>query len=619
MVSVLSSLKQDGSDIFDHLFDGIDFGAFQTLGVSQTFPAILSPSICSPDRASSDTDGGQTVLYAPDGASASAAAGGGSGGGTISTTAATTGSPFVIKISWDSSVSSAPSGFTTAVLSAAQYLESQFTDAVTVNISIGWGEVNGTSLGSYALGESESYLSSYSYSSLRSAVANDSTSADDQSVAASLPSAAPVSGKFWTTTAQAKALGLSPANGTATDGFIGFSNSLPFTFNNNTGVAAGTYDFNGVALHEMTEVMGRMLFTGGTVAGYANSYTLLDLLHYSGAGTQDFSASAPGYFSVNGGNTNLGDFNTSAGGDAGDWASSMGYNAFDAFSSSGVVNPATTNDLREIDAQGWNRAGIATESPITSGLATAQGPSGLAAGAALASVVQIGLPAGDNYSYILGGSGAGSFVLNTANNAATLAAGSGGVAGGANGSLYGLTITPTDTTTGMTGPSGPLDVIIGAAGGDSVNVATLTRALGTATPTFVYGLAGNDTLNGSGMTGKLFLDGGAGADQMTGGSGINRYLYGATSDSNASAMDTITNFAAAKDLIDFSGLGVALTYAGKLTGTTLAANSIGWQVSNRTTYIYADTTGVSENLSATNMKIALMGSLSLTSGNFAHL
>lgn len=561
----------------------------------------------------------QAVLYAPDGGGSAArpsgaGGGGGKGGGGGPTPSSS--SPLMINITWDSSVQSAPSGFTAAVTAAAQYLESQLVDPVTLNISVGYGEVNGTSLGSNVLGESESYLSSYSYSSLRSALAAGATSADDQSAVASLPASAPVGGQFWTTTAQAKALGLAAATGTSTDGYIGFSSSLPFTYNDSSGIASGTYDFNGVALHEMTEVMGRMLFTGATVAGYANSYTLLDLMHYSSAGTRNFLASTPGYFSVDSGQTNLGDFNTASGGDAGDWSSTMGYNSFDAFSSSGIVNPVTTNDLREIDAIGWNRAGIVAGSPVTSALNAAQGSSGLAASIPLMSLVQSGMPSSDTYTYALGGAGAGSFDLTTASNVATVATDASGVAGAAGGQLYALTVTPTDTTSGATGPTTPLDVIVASGSSDTVSVASLTGALGTTTPTLIYGLAGSDTLNGANMTGSQWFVGGSGADTMTGGSGINDYLYGATSDSTASAMDVITNFQAAKDLINLSGLGVSLSYAGKIHGTSLGADSIGWQAAKGSTSIYVNTSSGTESLSATNMQIGLNGSLSLNSHNF---
>src|SRR4051794_38829443 len=55
---------------------------------------------------------GQTVLYAPDGGSGSASGAGGSGSGsstTVVTSAASSSSPFVINITWDASVQSAPS------------------------------------------------------------------------------------------------------------------------------------------------------------------------------------------------------------------------------------------------------------------------------------------------------------------------------------------------------------------------------------------------------------------------------------------------------------------------------------------------------------------------------
>ena len=96
-------------------------------------------------------------------------------------------------------------------------------------------------------------------------------------------------------------------------------------------------------------------FAGGT------SYEPLDLFHYSAAGVRDFSGTTAGYFSPDGGTTNLGNFNTNPNGDFGDWAASVGNNSFLAFSSSGVVNPITANDLTEMNVLGWD--------PTTSGSA----------------------------------------------------------------------------------------------------------------------------------------------------------------------------------------------------------------------------------------------------------
>jgi len=76
----------------------------------------------------------------------------------------------IINVTYDSSVSSAPASFTSTVNAVVQYFETEFVSPITINIDVGYGEVGGQSLGSGALGESITYLSSYSYSQIRSAL-----------------------------------------------------------------------------------------------------------------------------------------------------------------------------------------------------------------------------------------------------------------------------------------------------------------------------------------------------------------------------------------------------------------------------------------------------------------
>jgi hypothetical protein len=569
----------------------------------------------------------------PEGTTSSGAGAPGVAGVTSTVASANTSSPFVINISWDTSVASAPTAFTNAVLQAVQYLESQFTDAVTMNIAIGYGEVGGSTLGSNALGSSGSYFTSFSYTQLLNALASDSKTSTDAMAVASLPATSPVSGTFWTTTAQAKALGLSSAS-TALDGYAGFSSTLPFTYDNSGGVAGGTYDFFGVALHELTELMGRSVMNG-SIWGTSAAYEVLDLFHYSAAGVRDWSASTPGYFSVDSGVTNLANFNTSSGGDAGDWASSVTNDAADAFSSSGVINAFSATDVTVMDAIGWDLAGAAsstpppTPTPLTppTGVAVSaapaaasrlQGGGSLAARTALATVTPIGGATGDSYMYAVGGSAAGAFALSTSGNVGTLATGAGPIAGADNGSLYGLTVTVTDTTIGQAAPATALDVIVGAAGNDTIQVAALGGSLTVSTPTFIFGMAGADRINGTDMSGSLWIIGGAGADVMTGGSGANDYLYGAAGESTVSALDIITNFKGSLDMIDLTGLGTALRYVGQLSNN-ISGHSIGWQVSGGNTFVYVNTGSPSQKLGATSMKIELQGSVSLSDRNFAHL
>src|SRR4051812_27063980 len=97
-----------------------------------------------------------------------------------------------------------------------------FLDPVTINIAVGYGEVDGQTLDPSALGSSVTYFNNYSYSVIRSALSADSKSTDDASSIASLPLNNPNGGNYWMTTAQAKAMGLQgPSN--HLDGYVGFA------------------------------------------------------------------------------------------------------------------------------------------------------------------------------------------------------------------------------------------------------------------------------------------------------------------------------------------------------------------------------------------------------------
>ena len=48
-----------------------------------------------------------------------------------------------INFIYDPSVSNAPAGFITALNTVAQSASQTFTDPITINIRVGWGEVNG--------------------------------------------------------------------------------------------------------------------------------------------------------------------------------------------------------------------------------------------------------------------------------------------------------------------------------------------------------------------------------------------------------------------------------------------------------------------------------------------
>jgi FG-GAP-like repeat len=263
----------------------------------------------------------------------------------------------IINLTFDQPVNSLPAGFVASLNAVVQFFDSYFTDPITVNIDVGYGEIDGQQLFPGALGESETFLNEYSYSALRNALIANATSPDQIASVNSLPVSDPTgNGNWWTSTAEAKAIGLMGAS-SATDGFVGFARQgVNWTFNTTNGgpVAPGTYDFFAVAAHEITEVLGRALLVGGTLGNVSPSYEPLDLFHFSSSGQRTFSGTTPGYFSPDGGATNLDNFNTNPNGDFGDWASSAGNDSFLAFSPSGVANPVSNADLREMNVLGYD-------------------------------------------------------------------------------------------------------------------------------------------------------------------------------------------------------------------------------------------------------------------------
>jgi hypothetical protein len=293
----------------------------------------------------------------------------------------------ILNFSYDTSVTSAPVGFTAALDKAKSFFQATFLDPVTVNIAVGYGEVAGQSLVAGALGESETFLGNSSYSQIKTALTSDAKAATDLSVVASLPANDPTGGNYLLPTAEAKALGL--YNGTGLDGAIGFdATSGIFDYDNSNGVSSGQYDFYGVIAHEVTEVMGRELLVGESIGSTPNCYDPMDLLHFSSPGVRSFTGTQAGYLSPDNGATNLVNLNTNPAGDFGDWAASAGADCMLAFAVSGAVLPVTANDIKVMDAIGWDVA-----PPVTMTVIESKGATTLATSA--------------NHFYLLDSTGAG--------------------------------------------------------------------------------------------------------------------------------------------------------------------------------------------------------------------
>lgn len=280
---------------------------------------------------------------------------------------------------------------------AGNLWSSRFTDSVTVNISIGFAALGGS-----ILAQASSMQTVFSYTDVRTALTADATSLLDATAISSLQ-AGPflqfvtndatgavvldnnntANNQFLAVnSANAKALGLTAANATASDASISFNSSFNYDFDRTDGViTSGTFDFVGLAAHEIGHALG---FVSGVddVDYYSgprtgpqgvldlNPYAVfstLDLFRYSSAsitqvagfGTvEDLSQGAASYFSVDKGATNMGLFSTGPydgdGSQASHWKDNRGLGIMDPTAAPGELLAITGNDLNAFDAIGWN-------------------------------------------------------------------------------------------------------------------------------------------------------------------------------------------------------------------------------------------------------------------------
>jgi hypothetical protein len=244
-------------------------------------------------------------------------------------------------------------------IDAANTFSANFNDPITVNITV--DAVAGTSV----FGQSGFGLLTTSYDSLRGAVVADAKTANDATAVGSggsMVGSDPVSGthNWWVSRAQAKALGIIASDG-ANDGTTTFGAGNPFTFSGP--IAAGTSDFKGAAMHEISEVLGRFGLNGATLGSgsntFPNSYSLYDNFSYKSAGVKGLDNGAGNNFSFDNGTSLLKLFNNAAanGLDSRDWAPGTN-DAFNQFELSGTVNGLSAIDLQVMDVIGYDLVAV---------------------------------------------------------------------------------------------------------------------------------------------------------------------------------------------------------------------------------------------------------------------
>jgi hypothetical protein len=238
-----------------------------------------------------------------------------------------------IHFDYDASAATAPTGFVTALAVAADVLDALIINPITVNIRVGWNEVNGSSLASGALAMGGFSPGVHmSYSKLLADLTGGTGNTTVQQELAALPAnaASQLSPTLLVTTAQEKAWGLIDPNAPGIDGAVGFSSAFTYDFDLAHQNEAGSYNFSGIAEHEITHALARI--TGDGAFALTN-YAAPGVLVTSGGG---------GYFSIDGGVTKLADFAAASISDS-DWAAKSG----DLFNSS--TAPGAGGILSEVD------------------------------------------------------------------------------------------------------------------------------------------------------------------------------------------------------------------------------------------------------------------------------
>lgn len=269
----------------------------------------------------------------------------------------------------------------TVVNSAIAFYQSSFSDPITVDIAF-----NDMSTG---LGASSFFVYNPTYTTFSSKLFADRSSTDDTTanVASAVNNPVNNTANLFAKSANLRAIGINQAahNWVAADncdgGILGVFDGcigLNLGITNDTGAGvAGGYNLLSVVEHEIDEVLGLGSSLGQSFAATPSPE---DLFRYASAGLRSYATQGcntdgswnnKAYFSIDGGATNLNEFNNcNNNGDYGDWITHTPTEVQDAFTNNSGSPSLTTSssEVRALDVIGYTLASNNVPEPASLGL-----------------------------------------------------------------------------------------------------------------------------------------------------------------------------------------------------------------------------------------------------------
>lgn len=242
------------------------------------------------------------------------------------TTEATTG--LIIHATFDSSITGNQNSaaIQATINNVISICESLFSDPITIEIRFRYATTgpNGDPMPAGRLAQSDFVLYAIPWNTFINALLADAKTGNDNAANASLPGSG-LSTNIRPSSAGGRAVGLdtptamfadgSVGNGGPYDGIVTLNSSSAYQFTRPP--ASGNFDAQRSFEHEMDEVIG----LGSRLNISGEDLRPQDLFSWSSTGNRNTSSSGTRYFSINGGVTNIVNFNQDMHGDFGDWLS----------------------------------------------------------------------------------------------------------------------------------------------------------------------------------------------------------------------------------------------------------------------------------------------------------